>query len=148
MQTDISASPWRVWNVWSGLSGRDRPSTSQFRFTNDRGHRIPDQSVQNVRFLQTNRLRLAVPPPGHAGDRRAGHDPAEIPGHVFVDVNVSGDPSTVSTRFGGNVVPGGEIRKREDGDPKGHTDHKGQNNIEVTVDPTSKLLHHHGTPNF
>ena len=99
---------------WNPNLGRDLPSTSQSRPPNDRGRWIREQTVQNVRFLQTDRLRLAVPPPGQAGDRGADHDPAEKPGHVFADVRVPGDLNTISKRFGGDIVPGGEIRKRKD----------------------------------
>jgi hypothetical protein len=93
-------------------------------------------------------LRLAVPPPGQAGDRGADHDPAEKPDHVLVNIRVLADLSTISERFGGNIVPGGEIRKRKDGDSKGYTDHKGQDDVEVAMDPTAKLLQHHGTSNL
>jgi hypothetical protein len=61
---------------------------------------------------------------------------------------VPGDLNTISKRFGGNIVPGGDIRKRKDGDSKGYTDHKGQDDVEVAMDPTAKLLHHHGTSNL
>jgi hypothetical protein len=59
---------------------------------------------------------------------------------------VPGDLNTTSKRFGGNFVPGGEIRKRKDGYSKGYPDHKGQDDVEVAMDPTAKLLYHHGTP--
>jgi hypothetical protein len=93
-------------------------------------------------------LRLAVPPPGQAGDRGADNDPAEKPGHVFADVRVPGDLNTISKRFGGTIVPGREIRKCKDRNSKGHTDHKGQDDVEVAVDPTAKLLRHLGPPIF
>lgn len=90
-----------------------------FRPSNDQGRRIRDQTVQNIRFLQFDGLRLGVAPPGQAGDRGAGHDPAEKPDHVLIDVRVSGHPNPVSKRFGGDIVPGGEIRKRKDEDSEG-----------------------------
>jgi hypothetical protein len=53
----------------------------------------------------------------------------------------------MSKRFGGNIVPGREIRKRKDRDSKGHADQKGQDSVEVAMDPSAQLLRHHGTSN-
>ena len=67
---------------------------------------IREQAIQNIRFLQIDRLRLAVPPPSQAGDRSAAHDPAEKPGHVLADVRVPCELNPKLKRFGGNIVPG------------------------------------------